>query len=76
MLVKEKDEMRGKITSLPESPFIFDDLILAAEKRKEEIVNIRILYCNEIEKDVKDLINSLKEKGIDVTNILEQEQQQ
>jgi len=64
LLVKEKDEIRQKITSLPQSPFIFDGLIEQAGKRKDKIKKIRILCSSDIETDINTLITKLKEKGI------------
>jgi CRISPR-associated protein Csh2 len=63
LLVKEKDEIREeKITSLPQSPFIFDDLIKEVGKRKDKIKKIRILCSSEIETDINTLITKLKEE--------------
>jgi CRISPR-associated protein Csh2 len=77
LLIKEKDA-KGKITSLPESPFIFDDFIQVVESRKEKIKNVKFLYSddNEIKKNIKDLISRLNEMNIMVTDLPQAKQQQ
>jgi len=69
MLVEEKPEMKGRISSLVKSPFIFDKLISTLKQRKSEIKKIRIKYCDELHEDVQDLIKKLKSTGFDVDDM-------
>jgi CRISPR-associated protein Csh2 len=69
LLVEEKEEMKGKATSLINSPFILTNLIKAAEERKEKIKSIRIKCCHELNDDVKQLVNDLELKGVPVEHL-------
>jgi CRISPR-associated protein Csh2 len=62
LLVEEKEEMKGKTTSLSNSPFIFNNLIQATEERKDKIKNIRIKCCHELNDDVRQLVTELTSK--------------
>jgi CRISPR-associated protein Csh2 len=68
-LVDEKQEMKGKATSLISTPFVFDKLIKTAERRKNEILKIRVKGCEELRNDASSLVKSLKDKGIDAEEI-------
>jgi CRISPR-associated protein Csh2 len=69
LLVEEKEEMKGKVTFLLNSPFNFTNLIKAAEERKEKIKNIRIKCCHELNDNVKQLIKDLQLKGVHVEHL-------
>ncbi len=69
ILVKEKEQMKDNISSLVEQPFIFNEMIDAMEKRKEKIEKIRLAFSTEISKDIENLIDSLKQKGLRIEEI-------
>jgi len=69
VLIEENEKMKGFTKGLCEKPFIFDKLISALEKRKNEINLIRVAACEELSQDAKDLISKLKAKGIKAEEI-------
>lgn len=69
LLVEENEDMKGKATSLLNSPFNFTNLIKASEERKEKIKNIRIKCCHELNDNVRQLVTELKSKGVPVEQI-------
>jgi len=68
-IVSEKNEMRGKATTLIQSPFEFDNLVETLGKRKKEIKLVRIKGCEELGKDAKSLATKLRGKGIKVEEL-------
>lgn len=70
LLVEEKEEMKGKVNSLSNSPFVFNNLIKATEERKDKIKNIRIKCCHELNDDVRQLTSELKSIIPSVEHIL------
>lgn len=69
ILVREKEEMKEKVSGLINQPFIFDELVSAMEKRKEKIEKVRVAYSNEISQDITNLITELREKGLVIEEI-------
>jgi CRISPR-associated protein Csh2 len=69
LLVEEKEEMKGKVTSLSNSPFIFNHLIAAIQERKDKIKSIRIKCCHELNDDIKQLVSELKSSTPSIEHI-------
>ena len=69
LLVEDSDEMKGNVKQLGSSPFKFDRLILTLKQRRSQIKKIRIKYCDELQKEVKELVDQLKSNGTSVEEI-------
>ncbi len=69
LLIEDSNEMKGNVKQLGTSPFTFDKLILTLKQRLPQIKKIRVKCCDELQKEVKELIEKLKSNGTSVEEI-------
>lgn len=70
ILVKENDQMKKtNVSSMLEQPFVFNNLVMVLEERKNNIEKIKIASCSDISNDIRTLVKSIQEKGIDIEEI-------
>ncbi|MCW4008925.1 MAG: type I CRISPR-associated protein Cas7 [Candidatus Bathyarchaeota archaeon] len=64
VLVDEAPEMKGYAMKLCSEPFNFTGLINALEKRRQQVLAVKLAVCNDIKGEAEKLLNALNSRGI------------